>query len=153
MSDEQEDGCPRCGGATDPEWFCAQEIAAHVDAGHHLDPDGRPDPDGLLFLAPWGGRLRRDNWNVQALKPAVKAAGIEWLTFHGLRHFYASALIRANHAPAIVAARLGNTPQMVHQTYSHLWPDDDDRTRQAIDDVFAPQFMSPVQTTSDSSRT
>ncbi len=89
----------------------------------------------LLFLASQGGRLRRDVWNRQALRPAVEAAGVGWLRFHGLRHFFASALIRANHTSAIVAARMGNTAQMVHETYSHLWPDDDDRTPQAIDAV------------------
>ena len=109
----------------------ARELAAHLE---HFPND---DPDGPVFVAPLGGRLRRDVWNRQALKPAVAKAGIDRLTFHALRHFFASTLIRANHAPAIVAARLGNTAQMVHQTYSHLWPDDDDRTRAAIDDVFA----------------
>jgi integrase len=115
----------------------ARELAAH----RQRFPND--DPAKLLFVAPQGGRLRRDVWNRQALKPAVEAAGVPWLTFHGFRHFYASALIRANHAPAIVAARLGNTAQMVHETYSHLWPDDDDRTRQAIDDVFAREGLEP----------
>jgi hypothetical protein len=27
---------------------------------------------------------------------------------------------------------------MTLNVYSHLWPDDEDRTRQAIDDVFRP---------------
>jgi integrase len=95
------------------------------------------DPDGLLFQAPMGGRLRRDGWNRRVWKPAVQAAGRPELTFHALRHFYASALIRENLNPVVVARRLGNSPQMVQETYAHLWRDDDDRTRDAIDRVLA----------------
>lgn len=92
--------------------------------------------DGLMFTARAGGPLRRDQWNRRILKPAVTAAGVGWVTYHSFRHFHASALIRAGLSAPVVAARLGNTPARVLGTYSHLWQDDDDRSRDAIDAVF-----------------
>jgi integrase len=112
------------------------QYVAH-ELAEHRRRCANDDPDGLTFVAPNGGRLRRDQFGRRVWKPAVTDAGVPWFTFHGLRHFYASALIRHDHGPSVVAARLGNSPQMVLSTYSHLWADDDDRTRQAIDGVFA----------------
>jgi integrase len=58
---------------------------------------------------------------------------------HDLRHFYASALIRAGLSVKVVSDRLGHSnAAMTLNVYSHLWPDDEDRTRAAIDDVFRP---------------
>ncbi|HET8680321.1 MAG TPA: site-specific integrase [Micromonosporaceae bacterium] len=54
-----------------------------------------------------------------------------------LRHFYASALIRAGLSVKVVSERLGHSnAAMTLNVYAHLWPDDEDRTRQAIDEVF-----------------
>ncbi|CAN5273944.1 hypothetical protein BH18ACT4_BH18ACT4_06150 [soil metagenome] len=43
----------------------------------------------------------------------------------------------------VVQARLGHaSASETLDTYSHLWPDDEDRTRQAVDDVLgrAPEY-------------
>ena len=56
--------------------------------------------------------------------------------FHGLRHYYASLLIRHGESVKTVQARLGHaTAAETLDTYSHLWPDSDDRTRDAVDVV------------------
>ncbi|WFE46276.1 site-specific integrase [Verrucosispora sp. WMMD1129] len=91
--------------------------------------------DGFLFLDR-GGLLHRSRFNESVWRPAVKAAGLPGVGFHDLRHFYASALIRAGLSVKVVSARLGhgNAAETLN-TYSHLWPDDEDRTRQATDDV------------------
>ena len=104
----------------------------------HLERFPNDDPDGLLFVASQGGRLRADSWGRRTWKPAVLAAGRPELGFHSLRHFYASALIRDGQSAAAVSRRLGNTAAMVNETYSHLWPDEDDRTRSTIDGLFSP---------------
>lgn len=53
---------------------------------------------------------------------------------HAMRYFYASALIRGGLSVKVVSARLGQaSAAMTLNVYSHLWPDDEDRTRQAID--------------------
>lgn len=53
-------------------------------------------------------------------------------TFHWLRHYYASLLIRYGESVKTVQARLGHaTAAETLDTYGHLLPDSDDRTRQA----------------------
>ena len=59
--------------------------------------------------------------------------------FHSLRHYYASLLIRHGESVKVVQARLGHaSASETLDTYSHLWPDSDDQTRQAIDSVLGP---------------
>jgi integrase len=49
------------------------------------------------------------------------------VTFHDLRHYYASLLIRHNESVKVVQARLGHSSAAeTLDTYSHLWPDSED---------------------------
>ena len=58
------------------------------------------------------------------------------ITYHDLRHYYASLLIRHGESVKTVQERLGHSSAVrTLNTYSHLWPDSDDRTRAAVDDV------------------
>lgn len=51
---------------------------------------------------------------------------------HDLRHYYASGLISAGCDVVTVQKALGHSsPSITLDTYSHLWPDADDRTRTA----------------------
>jgi integrase len=51
---------------------------------------------------------------------------------HDLRHFYASGLIRAGCDAVTVQRALGHSSAAITlTTYSHLWPDANDRTRRA----------------------
>jgi integrase len=70
-------------------------------------------------------------------RPVVKAAGLPAGTgFHSLRHYFASLLIRHGESVKTVQARLGHASAVeTLDTYSHLWPDSDDRTREAVDSV------------------
>ncbi|ONH61278.1 hypothetical protein CcI49_06730 [Frankia sp. CcI49] len=54
-------------------------------------------------------------------------------TFHDLRHTYASTLIDGGESVTVVAARLGNDPAETLATYSHMWPDSEERTRRIVD--------------------
>lgn len=100
----------------------AANIAAHsvgIDGlvfSFDSEPISRPRPR----LAPCcrGGEGRRGNWLPR------------------LRHYYASLLIRHGESVKTVQARLGHASAVeTLDTYSHLWPDSDDRTREAIDSV------------------
>lgn len=106
-------------------------LAAHLQAYP-------PGPDGVLFPATGGGLLRRSRFHEGAWAPAVKAAGLPTGTrLHDLRHFFASLLIRHGESVKTVQARLGHASAVeTLQTYSHLWPDSEDRTREAVDGVF-----------------
>ncbi len=92
-------------------------------------------PDGLVFTRsgkPITGSAFGHRW-----RSAVKTAGLPARTgFHALRHYYASLLIRHGESVKTVQARLGHASAVeTLDTYSHLWPDSDDRTRDAIDSV------------------
>jgi integrase len=68
--------------------------------------------------------------------PKSATGGRRWPTFHDLRHYYASLLIRHNESVKVVQARLGHASAAeTLDTYSHLWPDSEDRTRIAVDEV------------------
>lgn len=82
-------------------------------------------------------------------REACKAAGISGFTLHDLRHFYASGLIASGCDVVTVQKALGHsTPTITLNTYSHLWPNADDRTRSA-----AAGLVASVLNPADSSRT
>ncbi len=68
--------------------------------------------------------------------PAVLAVGLPKGThFHELRHFYASLRIDGGESVKVVQSRLGHaTADETLNTYAHLWPDTEDRSRAAVDD-------------------
>jgi integrase len=67
--------------------------------------------------------------------PAARPLGIPADDgFHQLRHFYASVLIQAGESVKVVQERLGHSSAtMTLDIYSHLSPEDEDRTRAAVD--------------------
>jgi integrase len=92
--------------------------------------------DGFLFTTELGDPIRRTAFSERVWHPALKRAGLSGVTMHGLRHFYASLLIRHGESVKTVQARLGHASAAeTLDTYSHLWPDSDDRTRAAVDSV------------------
>lgn len=94
------------------------------------------EPGALLFTTPNGEPLRRTGFSANVWRPAAKRAGLEGVVFHELRHYYASLLIRHAESVKVVQARLGHaTAAETLDTYSHLWPDSEDRTREAVDVV------------------
>ncbi|PWW24886.1 site-specific recombinase XerD [Geodermatophilus normandii] len=105
--------------------------------------------DGFVFTTDLGNPIRRTAFSATVWRPAVKTAGLDdTVTFHGLRHFYASLLIRHGESVKTVQARLGHaSASETLDTYSHLWPDSDDRTRAAVDAVLAPHDEPPGRTT------
>ncbi|MFD5472926.1 tyrosine-type recombinase/integrase [Streptomyces sp. NPDC127105] len=57
-------------------------------------------------------------------------------SMHDLRHFYASALIKNRESVKTVQRRLGHSkPSITLDIYTHLWPDDEDTTRAAVEVV------------------
>jgi integrase len=53
-------------------------------------------------------------------------------------HYYASLLIRSGASVKVVQARLGHaSAKTTLDTYGHLFPDEEDRTRNAVDDAFS----------------
>ncbi|MGN8245274.1 tyrosine-type recombinase/integrase [Cellulomonas soli] len=91
------------------------------------------EPGGYVFTTPSGRPVRRSDFG-EVWRPAVRAVGLEGFVFHGLRHYYASLLIRHGASVKTVQDRLGHKSAVeTLDTYSHLWPDSDDQTREAVD--------------------
>jgi integrase len=95
-----------------------------------------PGPEGYVFTLDDGQPITRQAFG-HLWRPAAKTAGLPVGTgMHSLRHYYASLLIRFGESVKTVQARLGHASAAeTLDTYSHLWPDSDDRTREAIDSV------------------
>ena len=69
---------------------------------------------------------------------ACKPSGFTGST-HDLRHFTASALISGGASVKQVQAVLGHaSANITLRTYAHLFPGDDDRTRNVMDAVLSP---------------
>lgn len=109
-------------------------LAAHLAAFPAAD---------MVFTDDKGRWLRRTAFNV-VWRRAVEDAGLPAGTgFHDLRHFYASLLIRHRESVKVVQVRLGHASAAeTLDTYSHLWPDNEDETRQAVDSVLATRRSS-----------
>ncbi|MDQ0849162.1 integrase [Arthrobacter sp. B3I9] len=72
-------------------------------------------------------RKPADRW-----RQVREAAGIGEFTLHDLRHFYASGLIADRCDVVTVQRALGHAaPSITLNTYSHLWPTAEDKTRTA----------------------
>lgn len=94
-----------------------------------------PGVEGHLFTTNAGSPVRRSTWG-EMWRPVATEAGVEGRVFHDLRHYYASLLIRHGESVKTVQERLGHASAVeTLDTYSHLWPDSDDRTRDAVDSV------------------
>lgn len=90
----------------------------------------------LIFTDELGRGLHRGQFNVGIWRPARTAAGVPEAGQHDLRHFFASLLIRAGLSPKAVAKLLGHASAVeTLKTYAHMWPDDEDRSRDAVDAV------------------
>jgi integrase len=99
-----------------------------------VKPEPRRRPAALIFTGPSGQPVRRTKFST-IWRPAAAAAELgEGATFHDLRHYYASLLIGHGESVKVVQKRLGHKSAVeTLDTYSHLWPDSEDRTREAVD--------------------
>lgn len=104
-------------------------LAAHLAA--------HPATEDALFTDELGEPLTYRRWK-RLLSDATKAAEVD-LTSHSFRHFAASALISGGASVKQVQAFLGHASAVITlRTYSHLWPGDEDRTRNVLDAALAP---------------
>jgi integrase len=76
-----------------------------------------------------------------------KRAGVEGIRYHDLRHAFASMLISAGCSVKAVSSALGHASAATTlNLYSHLWPGDEDRIRDAVDLALAPRVEDSLRT-------
>lgn len=109
-------------------------VALLLDHLGDFPPNGSPEPGPPIFTTSSGQLLLRNRFG-EVWRDAVRRSGVRPdLTFHDLRHYYASLLIRHGESVKVVQRRLGHkSAQETLDTYGHLWPDSDGLTREAVD--------------------
>jgi integrase len=98
-----------------------------------------PDPDdGSLSITSTREVYGREHYSA-LFTAAVKCAGLPvGTTTHDLRHHCASLLLAAGESVVAVAERLGHeNATLVLNTYGHLMPDSEDRTRRAVEEAWS----------------
>lgn len=95
----------------------------------------------MLFTAPGGGPLYRGTWSASWVAAVAAVEDVpEGTGLHALRHFYASALIaNGAHVKRVQKLMGHSTPTVTLDTYVHLWPDEVDETRTAMDRALRPE--------------
>ena len=96
----------------------------------HVDQVG-VSADGWFFTGASGQPISPTTVNAWWTR-TVERAETGPVKIHALRHFFASGLIAAGCDVVTVQRALGHkTPSVTLDTYSHLWPSAEDRTREA----------------------
>jgi integrase len=104
----------------------------------HLARRGRPGPDELVFVSAEGGPLRSGHVRRRVWAPAVEAAGLEGLTFHGLRHTAAGLMIELGAHPRVIQQRLGHASiRTTMDVYGSVLPAVDDAVTQGLGELVA----------------
>jgi integrase len=117
-------------------------VAADALAGH-LKRNAL-GPDDFVFPAPDGGPVRLNSWRRRFWLPAVRAAGLEPLRPHDLRHTAVALWIAAGANPNEIATRAGHSSvATVLDRYGHLLPGSEDRLNDALD-VLAAAAQAPT---------
>jgi integrase len=94
--------------------------------------------DDLVFVGPQGGTLRLATFRHRTWRPATRAAGLDGLRIHDLRHTAVALWIAAGANPKEVAARAGHTSvSFTLDRYGHLYPDADQALRDRLDALHA----------------
>jgi len=107
----------------------ADELSAHM--AEHVR-----DTTSSAWLFRVGDGPMYDNAVTWRWRATRQAAGLPHVRLHDLRHFYASGLIAAGCDVVTVQRALGHAQASTTlNTYSHLWPTAEDRTRAAAADL------------------
>ncbi|MCW2165428.1 Phage integrase family protein [Microbacterium hydrothermale] len=118
-------------------------LSAHVAAERLIEPDEH------IFRTPTGHLFQRNNAG-EAWRGVRERAGLpSSVTLHTLRHTYASNLIASGCDVVTVQRALGHSqPSITLNTYAHLWPSAEDKTRAATAGL-----MASIAALADSPRT
>ena len=112
----------------------AKHIAAHGTTGN----------DRWLFAGD-GDNPPHQNTVSYWWRKTLYDAGLSGIKLHDLRHFYASGLIAAGCDVVTVQRSLGHSKATTTlNTYAHLWPTAEDRTRKAAESIMSASLGEPA---------
>jgi integrase len=97
----------------------------------HLESFAEPGPDGLVFVGPKGGRLRRSNFRELWLV-ALKDAGITDLHLHDLRHTGNTMAAATGASLRELMERMGHSSSRAAMIYQHASRDRDEAIAAAM---------------------
>lgn len=72
------------------------------------------------------------------MKRGAAAANIPLIRIHDLRHSHVSLLIDMGFSPHLIAERIGDTVQMVNNTYGHLYPTRHQEVADKLNELLVP---------------
>jgi integrase len=104
-------------------------------------PTGEPQTVRLIVTSMRRLVVAANDFNRNYWKPALMAAGVPYGRYengmHELRHFFASMLLDQGESIKAVAEWLGHADaSFTLQTYTHLMPSSDERTRNVITSLY-----------------
>jgi integrase len=91
----------------------------------HLARYTAKSPEAFVFLSSQGKHLRRSNSNRRVWQPATRAAGVEGLRIHDLRHTAGTLATAAGGSLREVMDRLGHSTTVAAVRYQHVMADRD----------------------------
>jgi integrase len=119
--------------------------------GDHISSHGLT-PEAYLFRDQEGRPLRRSNWYARIYQPATRRADLPGLRFHDLRHTFASLKAAQGYSAREVSAWMGHgSVSFTLDTYTHLFPVDDDWRDRLDADFLAAEEAVRVSTVPDMS--
>lgn len=91
--------------------------------------------DQFIFISYQTGSPITDGTVKYLFDRIIKQAKIKRITPHGLRHTHATILINEGVPVTTIAERLGNTPQMIYDTYAHPFKKMEEKSIQAFNNA------------------
>jgi integrase len=85
---------------------------------HHLATWSAPGPDGLVFVGPLGGPMRRPNFGAD-FRAAADPLGLTHVHFHDLRHAAGTMAAQTGATERELMARLGHASPNAAKRYQH----------------------------------
>jgi integrase len=102
-----------------------------------------------VFPASEGGYLRRSNFNRRRWQPATRAAGVEGLRFHDLRHSAATLALASGANTRELMERMGHTSPQVALRYQHVMAGRDQAIAAALDELVQAAAALPTDSPSE----
>ena len=123
--------------ALDPDTVRILRAHRSTQAQQRLKTGPSYRDQGLMFAGPSGGPLD-PSVVTHTFRKLARQAGYPSVRLHDLRHFHATALLRAGTHPKIVQERLGHsTIGMTLDTYSHVVPSMQEAAAEAFEKLMA----------------